>query len=133
MMQEKAKLEKEKKEALLKKQRDQIMARFTEGIRIKVKDLQIIQSSKLQGNLARNLLEFTLIDKNGNVTRPFEKYACMSLDELYENMSLDEMLICPDFPVEMIVKKMRATKTEEDKGGIMPPELRPVKKISGTK
>lgn len=48
--------------------------------------MQIIQSGKLEGTLVKNLLDFTLIDKNGKITRPFEKYATMSMEELYENM-----------------------------------------------
>ena len=69
----------------------------------------------LGSQLTRNLLEFTLIDDNGVVTRPFEKYANMTLEEMYESMALEEMLLCPDFPTELIVKKMaEQAEGEED-------------------
>ena len=73
-------------------------------------------------------MEFTIEDKNGNITRPFEKYADMTLEELYENMSVEEMVMCPDFPIELIVRKMKES-SGEPKESLLPESFADIKTL----
>ena len=51
----------------------------------------------------------------------------MSLEELYENMAIEEMLMCPDFPVELIVRKMQEAEAPQEK--LMPDSFDQIKEF----